>query len=245
MREKIRNIKGIVIRTRAFMENDMCVNVLTETGEKLDLIVKGARNGKSKRKPHLELMNLVSGTVYESKNHSYLQSVICEKSFHRLKNSCQSVFSCYELLDLVNHSVLPDDPQPEIYEILKNTFDFLDSDKPHFFAVDFALIKLADRLGFLPSFKNCGLCHRIMNEEIFLNWDNCAVHCVNCKSELESSLEMKYRKAIEFFRVASHEILHKISLSEVECETLRSIIETALLKSLPNRRYKPVTLQSF
>lgn len=245
MKERIRNIKGIVIKTRVFMENDMCVNILTDSGRNLDLIVKGARCRTSKRRAHIELMNLVSGTVYESKTHSYLQSVICENSFHRLKNSYLDVFSCYKLLDLLNHSVLPEDSQPEVYEILKRTFDLLDSDKRHFFAVDFALIKLADRMGFLPSFKNCGLCHRIMDEEIFLNWENCTVHCAQCRTEYENPLDIKYRKAIEFFRKASHEILHKISLSEEECETLRNIIETVFeghrkllnldFASLPNR----------
>lgn len=222
MKEKIKNIRGIVIRTRPFMENDLCAAILTEEGEKLDLIVKGVRAKNSRRKGHLELLNLVSGTVYESKHNSYLQTVRCENSFHHLKDSYCDVFSIYRLIGIINSRVLEEDPQPAIYKLLLETLDLMNCKKTHLFTVDFALIKLADMLGHLPSYKNCGGCHRAENQ-MYLSGGN-SVHCVDCKNPEDAPIALKFRKAMEFFRTRSMSALQKISITEEESEILTNII---------------------
>lgn len=224
MKEKIRNVRGIVIKTRPFMENDMCVAVITEEGEKLDLIVKGARSKTSRRKGHLELLNFISATVYESKHNSYLQTVRCENPFFHLKNSYFNIFSICRMIEIINSRVLEEDLQPEIYDLLLETMNLLNSEKSHFFTVDFALLKLADILGHLPSYKNCGTCHRI-EERMYMSESSNALNCENCKHPADAAIELKYRKAMEFFREAGLSALQKISLSEEESEFLKNIIE--------------------
>ncbi len=224
MKEKIRNINGIVIRTRPFMENDMCVAVITDRGEKLEMIVKGARSKSSRRKGHLELLNLISATVYESKSHSYLQTVRCENPFFHLKDSYFNIFSICRLVEVINARVLEEDPHPEIYDLLLETMNLLNSDKVHLFTVDFALVKLADLLGHLPSYKNCGTCHRV-EDRMYLSETSNALNCSECRHANDTPIELKYRKAMEFFRETGLHTLQKISLSEEESEFLKNIIE--------------------
>lgn len=224
MKEKIKNIVGIVIRTRPFMENDMCVAVITDKGEKLDLIVKGARSKNSRRKAHLEVLNLISATVYESKHNSYLQTVRCENPFFHIKDSYFSIFSICRLVEIINARVLEEDPHQEIYDLLFETMTLLNSEKAHLFTVDFALIKLADLLGHLPSYKNCGTCHQV-EDRMYLSQSSNALNCGNCRHINDIAIELKYRKAMEFFREQNLNSLQKISLSEEESEVLKNIIE--------------------
>lgn len=222
MKEKIRNIRGIVIRTRPFMENDLCVAVITELGEKLDLIVKGARGKNSRRKGHLEVLNMISATVYESRHNSYLQTVRCENPFFRLKDSYFSIFSICRLVEIINARVLEEDPHQEIYDLLLETMTLLNSETSHLFTVDFALVKLANLLGHLPSYRNCGKCHRV-EDRMYIS--NNGLNCDNCKHPEDVAIELKYRKAMEFFRETGLAALQKISLSEEESEFLKNVIE--------------------
>ncbi|MEK9166844.1 MAG: DNA repair protein RecO [Patescibacteria group bacterium] len=231
MREKIRNIRGIVIRSRPFMENDLCVAVITELGEKLDLIVKGARGKNSRRKGHLEVLNLISATVYESRHNSYLQTVRCENPFFRLKDSYFSIFSICRLVEIINARVLEEDPHQEIYDLLLETMTLLNSETAHLFTVDFALVKLANLLGHLPSYKNCGSCHRV-EDRMYLSENSNALNCSDCRHANDTPVELKYRKAMEFFRGAGLSALQKISLSEEESEFLQNIIEKLFEKRM-------------
>lgn len=219
----IQNLTGIVLRRREFGEKDLILTLLNDQGERVEAVVKGANLPQSRRRAHLELMNLVKGTTYQGTHHLYLQNVQTKNSFTHMKENLSLVLRLSIFLEILDRGLMEKDSQVEIYELLEETLHSLNKE-PHPFLTEAALIKLAHLLGFLPSFKQCNACHLNLEEEA--HWDEAAgtLSCTKCRKEHHRPLPLKYRKAFEFFRRASTEDCRKVHLDEEEADTLREWI---------------------
>lgn len=227
------NFSGIVLRKQDFLEKDLFLTVLSEKGERLEFLVKGA-GGRSKRKSHLELMNLIRGTLYQTPRHLYLQSVECQSSFPLLKNKLEEVLKTHVLLEILEKTVRSGNAEPKIYELLYTSLHEANTVKCCPFLIEATLIQVAHHLGFLPSFKHCGACHKTLWEEAVWNIKSGTVYCKACQhthklqSEATtyhySALPLKYRKTFEFFRRASPAEAKKIRLAPEEQRMLQDLI---------------------
>ncbi len=219
----IQNLTGIILRKRTFGEKDLIITVLSSFGERSELVVKGANLPKSRRRAHLELMNLVQGTTYQGSHHVYLQNVHVKNSFTHLKENVSTVLRLTIFLEILERGLMEKDAQPEIFALLAETLESLNK-RSHPFLPEAALIKLAHLLGFLPSFKQCNACHLTLEEEAHWDQEAGTLSCTNCRKDHHRPLPLKYRKAFEFFRRASTEDCRKVQLQEEEADTLREWI---------------------
>lgn len=228
-----KNIRGIIIRKRDFMENDMIITILSEDGIRHELITKGVRSGNSKRKNHIDLMNLVDATLYESNSHIYMQSVVCVSSFMELKKHLDRIMPINILMEIIEKTVLEKDAHPEIYDLLLDTLGSFDQIETKAFFMEMSMTKLAHHLGFLPNFKNCALCHKTIDNDDAL-WDTkaTALYCINCGHDWQSHMPLKYRKALDFFQKASRTECEKIVLQPEELLHLRQFIPTLFLSHI-------------
>jgi DNA repair protein RecO (recombination protein O) len=226
------NFKGIIINKRQFMESDMFLTVLTDSGEKFELLAKGA-SGRSRRKHHLELMNQIEGTFYEGKTHYYLQSVQCKQSFIHLKEDLQLILRMHMILEIINKTVMLEDPHPEIYQLLEETLNSLNQKNVYELTPEITLIKLAHLLGFLPNFKECSSCHKLLTKDE-AKWDQeqGTIQCQNCSSELCEHMPLKYRKALDFFRRAPRSEYIKVTLNPEESHEIKSMLPNLFIKHL-------------
>lgn len=220
----ISNHHAIVIHKRTFTENDLIVVVLTEQGERLELVVKGAAGPTSKRRSHLELMNRVQLTVRDGRTHKYLDSVECTESFSHLKNNLERVFHAQVLLEILLRSST-ENPEPQLYNLLSETLEALNEDSPHALTMEISLLKVAHTLGVLPSFRHCGKCLRVLSQEP-ASWNPEAgtLHCSTCQNSAAECLEFKYLKALDFFKSAPQLAYRRVHLAPDEESTLRSFI---------------------
>ena len=225
------------------MESDLFVTILTESGHRRELLAKGAA-GRSKRKSHMELMNLVSGTFYQGKTHQYLQDISCKKSFHRLKANLERILRMHMILEIIERTVLEEDPHPEIYQLLADTLETMNQTQAHELTPDVTLIKLANFLGFLPNFKECCSCHMAITEDTAVWDENRGVlqcpKCANTNLEIEEEelistqqhFPLKYRKVLEFFRQSPHRDLEKIQIQAEEQKALQQFLPKIFLNHL-------------
>ena len=238
----IKNVTGIVIKQKIWGESDLLVSLLSDEGERLDLVVKGAGNGKSKRKNHIELMNQIKGTVYESAHHSYLQTVECQESYFHLKQSFERVFQVYILLEVIEQSTLPKNADPQLYELLEATLSHLNQKNVLSLGAEIGLVKWGEALGILPSFRTCGECHKNMETTARWNHDKQVLLCQACAHPHSEELPLKYRKALEFFKSASFHECSSLTFQEEEVLKLRELIPYLLRAHLE----KPLkTLNAF
>lgn len=220
----ITNLTGIILRTREWGEKDLLVTVLSSDGERMDLVAKGAAVPGSRRRGHLEGMNLIRGTIYHSAHHPYLQSPQAECSFSELKNNIDRILRVSVFLEILEKSMQEENHQPEVYDLLLETLQDLNQKDAHAFIPEVALIKLAHLLGFLPSFKQCGHCHRTLEEDAHWDHDAGTLACADCSNNHHPSFPLKYCKAFEFFRRAPSSECQKVTLLPEEHETLKEWI---------------------
>jgi len=220
---RLKNITAIVINKRDFMENDLALTLLDEEGNRIEAMVKGAGSRKSKRRRHLERMNLIKGTLYKGKTHLYLQDVECQQSFTVIKDDFDRIMQASVLLELIQRSILEDDPHPEIYHLLKDSFTEFNQKSAEQHILDISLVQLAKHLGFLPNFKECSQCHEEkIKENLHWDKDHGTLHCDNC-GPVRSPLELKYRKAMEFFKRTHIHDAAKLKLNESEQSIVRNL----------------------
>jgi DNA repair protein RecO (recombination protein O) len=237
------SITGIILKKRIFMESDLFVTILCDDGNRVECLVKGA-NGKSKRRSHLDLMNQIQGQVYQSKNYLYLQEVRTKKSFSTLKQNLEMIMRMQVIFEIIECSVQPEDPHLEIYTLLFSTLNELNNKIVHSFTPDIALIKLAHYLGFLPSFKNCGLCHEeIQSDDGRFDQDAGTFLCRLCAKENHIHIPLKYRKAMEFFRVANKEDCERIHLELEEEKSIQALLPSLFTSHL-SRPLKSLSIAS-
>lgn len=214
------NITGIVLHKKEWLEQDLRIVVLTNQGERLDLIVKGAGK-RSRRRSHLELMNLIEGTVHHSRHNAYLQTVSCVHSFSRLKDQLELCLSAQVLLEVLDRSTQPENPEPILFELLHESLKAMEDGSNPNLVLDIALVKLSDALGYLPSLRHCGHCATSLTEEEAWQHHAGFLACTYCHSSESTPFPHKYRKAIEFFRTASFETCSRLLLTQEEYGGLR------------------------
>lgn len=237
---KTQNFTGIIIKKRPFLEKDLIVTVISSEGLRHDLLAKGA-NGRSKRKSHLELMNLIQGTFYEGKTKQYLQSVQCIKSFHKLKENLELIMKVNLILEIMNYTVLENDPHKTAFELLKNVLEEMNEKDPHKLSAEVALIKLAHELGFLPNFKECSTCHKQLTEDT-AKWDgiNGTINCASCASKTNQAFPLKFRKAFEFLKQSQQGEHRKIIFTDDESEIIQDFVPGLFTRHL-NKPLKSLT----
>ncbi|MBU0981083.1 DNA repair protein RecO [Patescibacteria group bacterium] len=222
---RILSSTAIIIKKRDFLESDMIVTLLGSDGMRFEAIAKGALNGTSRRKNHIEIMNLISGTFFRSKNHIYLQTVQCESSFPTLKKNLEQIFSLSYILEIIEKTILENDPHPEIYSLLLETLTQANKEEISPNLIESTLIKLAKHLGFLPSFKSCSSCHKTLDEDT-ASWDpnSGTLHCASCGKEHFLHMPLKYRKALDFFQKAPRSECEKVFVNSEEKNVLKAFI---------------------
>ena len=242
---KIHNFTGIIICKRKFMESDLIITVLNENGLRHEFIAKGAGNGKSRRKSHLEAMCLIKGTYYEGRSHEYLQAVESKAVFQTLKSDLERVLRMHLILEIIEKTVMRDDKHPEIFSLLLETLEEMNKKDSPLLNIEIALTKLAHMLGYLPNFKECSACHKELYEDTALwNAAEGTVSCKACGNEDHSHIPLKYRKALEFFRKAPQRDLQHIKIGDEEHKTLQEFLPQ-LFSSQIERPLKSLTLFSF
>ncbi len=241
----IQNFTGIVLRKRIYTENDWILTLLTESGERVEAVAKGVNSGRSRRKSHLDLMNLISGTLYQGKSKLYLQDVSCKKSFVVLKEDFDRILHAQCMLEIIDKTVLPEDPHPEIYELLYTLLHEFNEKEVHPATGEVALVKLAHALGFLPNFKECFLCHISLSEDNAL-WDKQSgtLSCPNCmghRRDHHEKLPLKYRKALEYFKERPWNEHQKLKLSDDEVKRLRNFIPGLFAANMEGKRLQSMS----
>ncbi len=220
---KHNNFTAIILKKRHVFERDLSLVLLDKKGKRIEVIAKGAGYGKSLRSAHLEAMNLIKGSLYKGKNKYFLQEVECQESFIHLKEDLDKIIEAGLLLQLTELSVLTNDPHPEIFDLLLSSFTELNKKNVQTHLLDMSLVQLANHLGFLPNFRECSQCHEDQKER-HLHWDmkQGTLHCENC-SPSQKPLQLKYRKAMEFFRMRHVSQANKVKLSFEEQQEIRKL----------------------
>ena len=164
----IAKTEAFVLKTLKYGETSKIVTLFTKDFGKLNAIVKGARNFKSKLCGTLESMNYISVVIYIKDNRELQLVSKAEyiKSFGNILNNFKKLEAAYRIIEILNRSVVNNDVNRILFDLLLKTFSVLNFAENNFaiFVLNFQ-IELVKIMGISPDFTELNS----NNETFFIN----------------------------------------------------------------------------
>lgn len=187
--EETYNIKALILNRKPFSENGSNVAVYSENFGKLELIARGTKKIKSKLAGHLEPISFVEIMVARGKRHNYICSAVSNDCYAGIKNNFDKIKAAGEAVKVFNLIIKSGEKDREIFDLLKNYFDFLDAaaDKPdHDLSVKLFILKLLIKSGHGPELYKCVMCgNKIQPLGNRFDPKNGGFACLKCSYESE------------------------------------------------------------
>lgn len=230
--EETYNIKALVLNRKPFSENGSNVTVYSENFGKLELIARGTKKIKSKLAGHLEPISFVEIMVARGKRHNYIGSAASNDCYAGIKNNFDKIKAAGEAVKIFNRIIKSGEKDPEIFYLLKDYFDFLDTeaDKPDYdLPVKLFILKLLVKSGHGPELYKCVMCgNKIQPLGNRFDPKNGGFACSKCsyKSEIAGNPPVS-ESAIKMLRLSgdkNFKELSRIGLSENVKKEILSVI---------------------
>jgi len=180
--------RGIILRREPYGEDDSRVFVYTQDCGKLDLIARGTQKLSSKLASHIEPLNLGEIMVVRGKQYDYLGSAISEDVFANTKGNYDKIAIAGEILKLVNDTVKEKQAEQEIFLLLKEFLEILNTNAE---TQNFAsllkilsmafILKFLSLLGYAPELYKCVACQKeLALDNNKFNFSKGGVICKTC-----------------------------------------------------------------
>lgn len=181
---------------RDFTENDKLIFLYTEEFGKIKVIAKGARKITSKFTGHLETLNFAVAEIYFGPKNIILKEIITIKNFKKIRENLERLSAAIEIAEITNQILYENQKIDNLIELLTTTLQQLStSNKPSLTSQAY-MIKIFDRSGLIPDFKN-----------------------------ITSNLDQKYLKFFHYLKTQPLNAIEKITLTENESFTIKQLIK--------------------
>ncbi len=221
------NVKGIVLKTAEYGENDKLLTLLTHEKGKMLVCVKGGRSIKCKHMPSCELFAYSEFQLYEKQGKYWVrESYLCE-SFFRIRRALEPMYLGQYLCEVTAEFALFDIADGELLRLLLNSLYLLCSDKKDRRIVKSTFeMKAASIEGFSPDLTGCTYCGAITHHMYFEAIEGCVV-CDACKGMLNRNEEVYEKMALSPLLVLDRSLIDAMSF------IINAPIEKAFSFALP------------
>lgn len=197
-----RNIhtRGIILKKHPLGENDFSVTFYCPELGKIQATAKGARKITSSLGGHIETLNLCRMQLYKSPVRFTIVQCEIEENFKNIRQDFERCMVGSLIIEILYKSTHSSEHAPELFRLLEQTLDRLNTSGQHFLTVESFKLNLLRHIGVLPDLENCGSCHRrwTSNNTIWLESGG-HMNCQDCISETQNPTStMAKAKAIEF-----------------------------------------------
>lgn len=229
---------GIILRLAPLGESDRFVTFLTKEYGKITTIAKGIRTIKSRRNPHIELMNRVKFQFWKSRHHFYLTQAQTEETFRDLKSDITTLASALFLIEATERLTPDEHAEPLLYDFLNDTLELMNfTPHQHTELREAGLLKLLQQLGHVPTFRACGECtKRLPAQNAYLNQEQAILRCEPCTRKHPTAsgqtITLDTLKLMHFLLETPLRGILKISDLATHLETLRHVGRTFLYRTL-------------
>jgi DNA repair protein RecO (recombination protein O) len=189
---KISETEAIILNTRDYGESDRLVSLYTRSRGRLQGIAKGARRSRKRFANTLEPCSLVELHFREKGSLVWLESCKLVEPFLSLRTEVVRWGFAALVSEIVMEMVPEGDPQPESFELLKETLHQLCEDKDPLNVVLLFIFRFQDNMGYLPALESCGLCGRSLRSATKWYWqmERGLLACSDHPVERERALEL-------------------------------------------------------
>ncbi|MBI2195434.1 MAG: DNA repair protein RecO [Candidatus Levybacteria bacterium] len=141
--------EGIVIRRRNVGEADRLLTVFTKHHGKITIKAKGVRKISSRRSGHIELLNLVSLSLYRGRVTSTLTEVETINNFGKIKDNLKSCGLAYHVCELIDSLCAENQENLKVYSLLCEVLANLSDQENLKVIISRFETELLDALGFI------------------------------------------------------------------------------------------------
>ena len=174
---------AFILKTQDYRDTSLLGDFYTREHGRVRGIVKGVRDARARFGSTLEPFSLNEILFYKRKRGGDLHLVThvdLVDDFPKVREDLERLGTASYCLELVSELVEPEESQPAIFELLKDTLVFLSGDASAKRAARIFEVKLLDLLGLMPEIKNCVLCHSPAEDPIYFNAAIGGIHCKDC-----------------------------------------------------------------
>lgn len=191
----------------------MNVVLFTANYGKIDAKAKGARKPKAKlRGLNSPLANLII-ELAEGKKIPTVTGLKIKKSRQALAENLEKMRAGMALAELVEKITKPQDPHPEVFQILDKNLDALAKNRNPKLVFAVGSLRILQMLGFLGSIQNCVNCgKKISGTKIYFAPQG--LSCENCATLNECPLPLA--KVLLFLTHCHENDIEKIKITEKE-----------------------------
>lgn len=155
-------VDGIILRARNFGEADRILTILDRELGKLEGVAKGARRVRSTLRGPCQPFSHNLFFLWHGRTLDGISQVEVAESFASLRDSLPRLAAASYVAELVDDVARDKDPCPEIFDLVLDTFHWLESSEPTAANVSHILrafdLRLLGLAGFAPALDACASC---------------------------------------------------------------------------------------
>ena len=150
--------EAIVLKRIDFGEADRVLVIFTRDRGKLSVVAKGIRRISSRKAGHLELFTYAEIQLARGANLDVVTEATTRNAFRGLRDDLARASHAYLVAELADALTEEGAQQPEVFDLLVQTFSALAEAADPRQVVDHYQIQLLDAVGFRPSLTRCLAC---------------------------------------------------------------------------------------
>ena len=235
---------AVVLRVFPWSETSLVATLYSREFGKLSVLAKGARRPKSPFEAALDLLSICR-VVFVSKSADALDILTeakLERRFRGADHGLLRLYCGYYVSELVDRLTDKGEKQPEVYDLVTESLDRLQTLEADPGAVTLRLeLGMLRLLGHLPSWQQCAQCGVNVEEEqgVIFGVNYGGVLCERCRQGARNLMRISSgaRKTLEEF---SREDWRNVNLDAVP-DTFRKAVRAVLrryLESLLDRKFQ-------
>ncbi|WP_164931611.1 DNA repair protein RecO [Longirhabdus pacifica] len=154
----IHNVEGIVIRTTDYGEGNKIITILSEQGEKVSLMARGARKSRSRLSSVTQLFTEATFTFYRSSGMGTLKHGEAIQHHHALRADLYaSAYSSY-IVELLDRLMNDEEASAYLYQQLQLALQAIEQDKDPVVITQIVELKMLKFAGYDPVLHHCARC---------------------------------------------------------------------------------------
>ncbi len=182
----IHTADALILRRYLYRETSVLVNCLTDRYGKLKGLVKGLRVHPNRHRSAMEVLTINRIVFYDTRSSQIHLISQCDliTPLPELQRDLETMRTASLCVELVDHVVPLEEPQPRVYQLLKETLErlALGGDSLCALQVHF-IVRLLRLVGFQPQLTECTGCNTVVHEAGYWSARAGGLLCARCLHE--------------------------------------------------------------
>lgn len=225
MASETQHTKAIVLKKTKLSETDLILTLLSEKGEQIRAVAKGARKPSSVFATRLELFSNVDVLLAKGKNLDIVREVKLLKSFTKIKQDIEKIVCASPALEILEKTTQQNMISENLYPMTLSFLKEVEKMNSSYYLKALCtahLIKTCSIIGFRPSLATCVICgdemeDSLKNYHIPLNFsiEDGGIVCLRCSKKTETyKINSTTIKLIHDFIHAKFEDIKMMTISQ-------------------------------